>query len=109
MNTDRLTVYVSNDNLIEVDGLQNAASDAYITSVTSATFTLVDSSGNDVTGAVDIALSYVSGSNGKWRGTLADTVSLTAAAKYTCNISINAGAGLQGEWSVPVRAETRKE
>ena len=107
-NTDRLIVYVSNDNLVEIIGLQNAASDAYLNGAT-VTFTLKDSADAAVTGATTISMTYVSGSSGDYRGTLADTVSLTADAKYTCEITADGGAGLKGVWKAPVRAEDRKE
>lgn len=85
----------SNDNVIEIKDLKNKATGSYLNSAT-VTFTLKDSSGNTVSGADTVSMTYVSSSDGVYRGTLADTVSLTQNALYTCEITINAGAGLQG-------------
>ena len=99
-------VYLSNDNVIELNGLKNASTDAFLNSAT-VTFTLKDSAGTAVTDADTITMSYVASSDGIYRGTLIDTVSLSKNTLYTCEITANAGAGLQGFWIVPVRALDR--
>lgn len=92
-----MEIYIGNDNLITVDKLQNAATEAYITSGT-VTAQLEQEDGTDI-GSL-ITLSYVSVS-GKWRGTIQDTVSLTAQDSIRVVIDVDAGSGLIGHWEVP--------
>lgn len=99
-------VFLSNDNVVELNGLKNISTDSYINSAT-VTFTLKDSDGDSVTGATNISMSYVASSDGIYRGTLADTVTLSHNTLYTCEVTINGGDGLQGFIIVPVRAMKR--
>lgn len=100
-------IYLSNDNLLEIDGLKNTATDAYINNAT-VTATLVDEGGTAVVGETwPITLSYVSGSDGKYRGTLKDTLSLTAGLGYTAQITADGGADLKGYWEFPLRSAVR--
>lgn len=62
-------LFISSDNLIRWDKMQNAKNDEIINDAT-VTFTLKDSDGSDVANAVDIAMAYVSGSNGRYQGTM---------------------------------------
>ena len=100
------TLFPDNDNLLEVDGLKNAATGAYLNSAT-VTVTLVDEDGNNVTGVVDLAMDYVADSSGKYRATLKDTLSLTAEERYAAQISANAGDDLQGYWEFELRTRVR--
>ena len=98
------TVYVLNDNILEVDGLVNAATSKYINDAT-VTVTLVNKDNEDVIGAVNLTLDYVS--DGRYRTTLADTLLLTAQDFYTAKVTADGGAGLKGYWEIAVLAETR--
>lgn len=99
-------VYIGNDNYIEVDGLKDKATDAYINDATVAC-TLKDSGGNNVTGqSWPLTLSYVASSNGKYRGLLDNALVLTARKMYTAHITV-VGGGLDAAWELPVFAMTR--
>lgn len=101
--------YVGNDNLIEVLGLQNEVSGAYIDDAGGATVTAVvkDLAGVTVDNADSITLAFVSASNGNWRGVLPDTAALKSGADYVAEITADGGAGLQAFWRLPFKAQDR--
>jgi len=97
MNTLHI-IYEGNDMVLELRGLQGEVSGDYIDTAT-VTVTLTDSAGAEVAGETwPLAMPYVTGSNGKYRATLADTLTLTVGQKYTATISADAGAGLKAKW-----------
>jgi len=102
-------IYEGNDTIIEVKGLKNEVSGDYINAATVAV-TLTDTTGVEVTGETwPLAMSYVTGSNGKYRATLADTLSLTVGTRYEATISANAGAGLQAKWVEQLVCQQRRK
>ena len=101
------TIFVGNDNFLEVSSLKNAATDAYINDAV-VTVTLTDSSGTEVVGETwPKAVSYVSNSDGVYRTTLPDTLSLTGGELYRATVNADAGTGLVATWIRPLRALTR--
>lgn len=81
-------LYLQSDNLLEVTGLQNVATGAYINNAT-VTVTLVDAGGTAVSGqSWPATLSYVSGSNGDYRVTLEDTLSLSENGTYVPRVTV---------------------
>lgn len=100
-------VYTGNDTVLEVKGLKNEVTGAFLNSAT-VTATLVDDDGNQVAGETwPKTLEYVADSDGIYRATLPYTLSLAAGGRYEANISVNAGAGLRASWSLPVVARSR--
>ncbi len=100
-------LYKSNDNLLEIDGLKNAATDAYIDDAT-VTVTLVDAEGAEVTGqSWPTTMSYVASSNGKYRAVLKDALSVTNLDRYTAKITADGGSDLLGYWEFPLSAIVR--
>ncbi len=61
-----------------------------------------------VTSATAVSMSYVSGSNGKYRGTLDDSVTLTAGETYWIEISADAGSDVIDFRSFDVTAKYRE-
>jgi len=104
------TIYVSNDNLLKLNGLQNGDDLSYMNSA-DVTATLLEADGvTEVTGETwPIVLAYEAASNGNYKATLTDVLVLTAKKKYFCNLVADGGAGLHADWTVPVRAQTRFE
>ena len=97
-----VALYVGNDNLLEVTGLKNQAEDTYLNAAT-VTVTLIDptASPQEVAGETwPLSLAYVSGSDGDYRATLADTLSLSRSTKYVAQISADGGTGLKAYWEV---------
>lgn len=83
------TVYMG-DKYTPGSGLYNNVTGNYENSAT-ITFTLKDSSLVNVTGAVAIAMTLVSGSNGCYEGTLESTVTITSGSTYHNEITSTVG------------------
>lgn len=99
-------IYVANDNLLELQGLQNAATAAYVNTAT-VTATVVDKNGANVAGqSWPLTLGYVAASNGNYRGTLEDTLSLAANEDYIARVAVS-GAGLTAFFEHPLLAAKR--
>lgn len=102
-----LLIYVDNDNLLTVDGVRDVSDGSFINTAT-VTATLKDADGVDVVGQVfPTTLTYVAASDGKYQGTLEDTLALTANDKYTLCVDIDGGAGLIAHFEIPVKALIR--
>lgn len=99
-------IYVGNDNLIELDVLTNAISSAYINNAT-VTMQLVDSSNNVVAGTCSLTMAYIASSNGKYRATLPDTLTLTVGQEYKAKVTANGGDGLLGYWELRLFGRSR--
>lgn len=96
-------LYLS-DALLEVVGAKNTATGDYINTA-AVTATLVDAkTGNQISGQVwPMALAYVAGSDGDYRGTINDDVGVTKGQNVIAQISFNGGAGLQRYVEKPLR------
>jgi len=63
-------IYLSNDNLLSIEGLKNSSSGSYLNDAT-VTATLKDSGGTTVTGQTfPVTLSYIAQTNGNYQATL---------------------------------------
>lgn len=101
------TIFVGNDNFLEVSALKNSATDEFINDAT-VTVTLTDSAGSQVAGETwPLAVSYINASDGVYRATLRDTLTLTAGQLYRATVTADAGAGLLATWIRPLRALNR--
>lgn len=100
------TVWIGNDNLLVLDGLQDEASGDYLNGA-SVSAVLVDESGTQVQGQTwPLSLAYVTGSQGRYQGVLEDTLALQHGQRYIAQVTADA-AGLRGYWEVPVTARRR--
>lgn len=101
-----LLAYVDNDNVLEVDRLRDV-DDAYINNATVTCTGVETAAGAVVSGdTFPKTLTFVSGSNGKYRTTLQQTLALVAGADYVAVVTVD-GGGLQAEFRVPFVAHTR--
>lgn len=101
------TIFLSNDNLIELANLQNEVTGAYINDAT-VNVTLVNSTGTNVVGTTwPKVMPYVAASDGLYRATLGYDLVLTANSRYTANIVVVSGA-LRASWAADVVCKTRK-
>ncbi len=99
----------ANDNILELDGLKNDATSAFINDA-AVTVTLVDSDDVDVVGQTwPTTMLYVAASDGIYRATLQDVITLEPDAKYTAKVTANGGAGLLGFFELPVVARIRRD
>lgn len=76
-----ITLFLESDNLIEVDELKFAADGTFVNDAT-VTMTLKDIDGNVLANALNVTLSYVLSSNGKYQGILDSTVPLVLGTDY---------------------------
>lgn len=101
-------IYYGNDMVLELADLTNETTGLNVSTAT-VTVTLVDAAGSNVAGDTwPKTMTYVTGSNGVYRATLLDTLTLTKGARYVARISANAGAGLQGYWEKDLICKARK-
>ena len=102
-------VYQANDNILELDGLKNDATGAFINDAT-VTVTMVNSSDVEVTGQTwPTTMLYVAASDGIYRATLQDVIVLVEDARYIAKVTANGGAGLLGFFELPVVARIRRD
>lgn len=100
-------LYVGNDHILEVHHLKNELTGEYLDSAT-VSVTLVDSEGDEVAGDTwPKAMSYVTDSNGIYRATMVNELVLTAGARYTAQLTADAGAGLRAYWELECVARDR--
>ena len=100
-------VLIGNDNNVTLDGVKNGATNTFLNSAT-VTMTLKDSADANVSGeSWPVTMAYVASSDGIYRGTLRDTLSLTHGAPYTLEMTVDAGADLLGLFQKPILALRR--
>ena len=101
-------IYEDNENLVEIAGLRNSATDAYINDATVAV-TIKDAAGNTVSGdTFPKTMAYVAASNGTYQAMLSDLLVLTPGRHYTAEITASSG-GIDARWEIPLRSATRTE
>ncbi len=100
-------IFNLNDNLIELIDLKDVVADAFANSAT-VTVTLIDKDGVEVAGETwPLAMIYVAASDGKYRATFVDTLTLIVDDLYTAKIDVDDGANRVAHWEFPIRVETR--
>ncbi len=101
-------IFYLNDMIIELLGLQDGVTLAYLNAAT-VTVTLVDcDTGTEVVGqSWPLTMPYVAASNGDYRATLISTLTLVVGDLYIAKISA-VESGLNGYWELPLTVEKRK-
>lgn len=100
-------IYIINDNVIELTGLQNAVDEAYQNTAT-VTVTVKDADDVDVVGETwPLTMNYVSGSNGDYRANLADTLTLVDGSRYYATVTADAGVNGLATWTEELIARVR--
>lgn len=97
-----LTYYQGNNNLVENPTPMTLSSNGSYVNDATVTMTLKTSAGATVSGASALVLTYVTGSNGKYQGTLPYTLSLTNGETYTLEITGITGGGERAFWALAV-------
>lgn len=106
---DVQTLYYGSDMLLEVAGLRDDVTGDYLNTAT-VTVTLKTATGVNVTGETwPLAMTYVTSSNGVYRATLKDTLSLTANARYVATVSADGGAGKMARWDLDFVCRLRRD
>jgi len=107
VNATKLVLYNSNDQVVEVIGLKNNISGAYLNAAV-VTATLKDPAGANVTGLTALPLTYVPASSGDYRGQVEETFNPTMRDGYTLHIDASEG-GVVLHMEIPTRVEIRRE
>jgi len=107
-HTTSQILFTLNDMILELQGFKDVVADTFINNAT-VTVTLVDKDGTNVAGETwPLTMVFVGASNGVYRATLKDTLTVTLGEVLTAQISANGGAGLQGRWDLPIVVKERK-
>jgi hypothetical protein len=107
MFDQQYVLLIDNDNVLEVNGLRNAVTDAFINNATISA-TLKDIAGVAIAGQTwPLTLPYVTDSEGCYRALLANTLAVSNGKPYTLQITA-AGSGLKASYSVIITAQTRR-
>jgi len=100
-------LYDDNDNLVTLDELKNAATDAYINNATVTLTAIRDAAGGTVTGVTfPLAMNYVAASNGKYQATVDKALAVSPGRAYTAIIDAVSGS-LDGHWEIPLTCRVR--
>lgn len=100
-------VYKDNDNLVELDLLKNAATDAYINDATVTLTAIKDSAGSTVSGETfPKTMSYVASSNGKYQASVDKLLAIVPGQNYTAIVDVVSGT-IDGHWELPLTCRTR--
>jgi len=100
-------LYLDNSNLLELRGLKDTLTDAFINDAT-VQATVRDKAGTMLTGdTFPKGLAYVAGSNGVYRATLNKAINIVAGEFYTIKIAA-VGNSLDGDWTEKVVAKQRR-
>lgn len=91
------------DNLLEVVGAKNIATGAYLNAATVTAILVNADTGAQIAGQTwPLALAYVASSNGDYRGTVNDDITVTTGQRVIAQITFNGGAGLQRYTELPL-------
>lgn len=101
----RITLSKANDQTLTLVGLRDADSNSYLNAAT-VTATLYDSSGSAVTGLNGITLSYVSSTDGNYKGYVESTFDPSPGVNYTLKVDATEGS-VVGHWEIPVTVKVR--
>lgn len=93
-----------NDNLIEVDELKDEVAGSFLNAAT-VTADLKDSAGAAI--GSTITLTYVAASNGKYQGTVPDTLVVNLGDRIIAEITADSGPDKRAFWIVGLVVEKR--
>jgi hypothetical protein len=103
-----MSVYISNTNILEVRGLQEAISGDYVSNATVAV-TVVDECGSAISGVSwPVSMQYVAGTTGDYRAVISNAAIFSPGKFYFAEISANAGVNKIGFWRHKFRAVNRQ-
>lgn len=115
--SDPLLLFDANDMILELRNLRdktvNPDNDPAGTFLNASTVTieaLFDEEGNTIAGpALPVTMDYVTGSNGIYRVTLADTWAFVLGQCHSAKVRSDDGPGLRGEWILQIESQTRTQ
>jgi hypothetical protein len=90
-------LFVGNDNVVELNELKDV--DGAFDNAATVTFTLRNFD-DDADVQAQTSMPYVSSSDGKYRGTIADTTALVDGVKYRVQITATGAGSEVGFWNI---------
>lgn len=103
------TLFIGNDQILAVYGLKDKVTDTYINNAT-VTATVKTTAGVAVPGqSFPMTLAYVASSNGDYRGTLEDGLTLLPNKQYVVEVTADAGNDLIGFFRYYAYASHRQQ
>ena len=105
----KLTLFIENDNLLELNGLMSSTTSTYQNSGMGVVATLYTLTGSEVAGqSWPVAMSYVSSSDGDYRCTLSNSLQVSRETDYKATITaVASSTGVKGTFHRWVRAKDR--
>lgn len=99
-------IYIQSDNIIEVTGVTNAATGAFLNDAT-VTLTLLDAAlETPIIGQTwPLELSYITASDGNYRGMIINGITVSENQILLAEVIVDAGAGLRRYWQRPCVAQ----
>jgi hypothetical protein len=97
-------LFVENDNLLQLIGLIDQSSGAFLNAAT-VEGNILDRSGVVVVGP--ITMTYVANSNGNYQGVVPSTAGLTVSHGYRAKV-VATQSGATGTWFLPVTIKYRE-
>ena len=105
---DTLTIYEENDAYIEVKGLLNRTTGAFVEDA-AMTVTLRTLAGAEVAGHTwPAAMAFVVGTNGVYRAMIPAALDVTQGTSYVAVIEADGGPGLLAKWEIDVDCQKRR-
>lgn len=101
-----IVIFKRNDQTITVTGLRNAETGVFLNAAT-VRATLLDPSGQPVSGFNNLSLSYIASSNGNYRGQVEETFDPPEGTGYTLVVDATEGT-LVGHWEIPAVIRQRR-
>ena len=101
-------IYLSNDMILELDLLKDGVTGSFLNAATVQATITDHATGNAITNITNpVTLSFVAGSSGKYRATLAQDAAFTVGQKVLIVITA-VEAGVDGRWRFVARAKNRE-
>jgi hypothetical protein len=98
-------LFPKNTQLVQIAGLQDQVSGAYLNGAT-VTATLINFQGNPDPIFQNIPMNYVAATNGNYEGIVPDTFDAPLGSGYVLQIQADE-SGVQALWSIPAKVAPR--
>ncbi len=100
-----LVFFRGNDMVVELDALKDAIANTFANAAT-VTFTLFDRADDSIIQG-PTTMAYVSASDGKYQGTVEDSLSLSIGKNYYIEVDADAGSDDIAKWRLQVDVKHR--
>jgi len=102
----KVTLFIENDMYVVIENLHDGLDDSFYFNTATVTATLKDREGVVVPEVDGITMSYLSATNGNYRGAIEETFSPTLGGGYNLEILAIQG-GVQGKWTIKAEVKIR--